>query len=114
MKYDLEQELELLNKESSLANIQEYINKMIETRGFEEETAQDVMLLLTEELGELSKEVRKNLNIKLDASKSREADVSGEIADVFMYILSLCRIEKIDLLESLKEKETRNMKRTWK
>lgn len=114
MKYNLEEELIKLNENSSLKEIQTYINKMIETRGFEDETAQDVTLLLTEELGELAKEVRKSTNIKLDSTKSRETDISGEIADVFMYILALCRIEKIDLLEALKEKEQRNMKRTWK
>lgn len=113
MRYNLEEELEKLNKNSSLKDIQIYINKMIETRGFENETPQDIMLLLTEELGELAKEVRKSTNIKLDSAKSREIDISGEIADVFIYILSLCRVEKIDLLEATKEKEQRNIKRTW-
>lgn len=113
MRYNLEEELEKLNKNSSLKDIQIYINKMIETRGFENETPQDIMLLLTEELGELAKEVRKSTNIKLDSAKPREIDISGEIADVFIYILSLCRVEKIDLLEATKEKEQRNIKRTW-
>lgn len=112
--YNLETELRKLNSESSLKEIQTYINRMIETRGFEDETPQDVMLLLTEEVGELAKEIRKTTHIKLDATKSRTTDVSGEIADVFMYILSMCRVMNIDLLEALKEKEERNLKRTWK
>lgn len=33
--------------------------------------------------------------------------------NVFIYILSMCRVKKINLLEALKEKEERNMKRTW-
>lgn len=114
MKYNLEKELEELNETSSLKDIQEYINKMVETRGFEEETPQEVMLFLTEEIGELAKEIRKDSNMKLDQAKSKEVDVSGELADVFIYILSMCRVKQIDLLEALKEKEERNLKRTWK
>lgn len=112
--YDLEKELDNLNGNSSLKDVQVYINKMIEERGFDKNTPQDVMLLLTEEIGELAKEIRKITQIKMDISKTRETDVSGEIADVFIYILSMCRVMKIDLLEALKEKEERNLKRTWK
>ena len=112
--HNLEEELKQLNNHSSLKDIQTYINKMIEERGFDNETPQDVMLLLTEEVGELAKEIRKSTQIKMDVTKSRESDVSGEIADVFMYILSMCRVMNIDLLEALKEKEERNLRRTWK
>ena len=112
--YNLEKELSNLNDKSSLKDIQSYINKMIEERGFDNETPQDVMLLLTEEIGELAKEVRNTTNIKMDVNSTRKSDVSGEIADVFMYILSMCRVMNIDLFEALKEKEERNLKRTWK
>lgn len=112
--YNLEEELKKLNGQSSLKDIQIYMNKMIEERGFDKETPQDVMLLLTEEVGELAKEIRKTTQIKMDVNKSRTTDVSGEIADVFMYILAMCRVMNVDLLEALKEKEERNLKRTWK
>ena len=112
--YNIREELDNLNEKSSLKDIQIYMNKMIEERGFTNETPQDVMLLLTEEVGELAKEIRKTTQIKMDVNKSRETDISGEIADVFMYILSMCRVMNIDLLEAFKEKEERNLKRTWK
>lgn len=112
--YNLEEELKKLNDQSSLKDIQIYMNKMIEERGFDKETPQDVMLLLTEEVGELAKEIRKTTQIKMDVNKSRTTDVSGEIVDVFMYILAMCRVMNVDLLEALKEKEERNLKRTWK
>lgn len=111
---NLEEELEHLNQESSLKDIQLYVNKMINERGFQSETPQDVMLFLTEEIGELAKEIRKARNFQLDINKSKEPDVSGEIADVFIYILSMCRVMNIDLFEAFKEKEEKNMKRTWK
>ena len=112
--YDLERELAKLNNKSSINDIQEYINKMIEERGFDKETKQDVMLLLTEEIGELAKEVRKSTNIKMDEKQSRQENLSDEIADVFMYILAMCRVADINLLEALINKEKKNLERTWK
>lgn len=112
--YNLEEELSKLNEKSSISDIQEYINKMIEERGFDKETKQDVMLLLTEEIGELAKEVRKSTNIKMDEKQSRQEKIADEIADVFMYVLAMCRVANVDLLEALVEKEKKNLNRTWK
>ena len=91
-----------------------YVDEMIEIRGFTNETPQDVMLLLTEEIGELAKEVRKTTDIKMDVTKSKELDLEGEIADVFMYLLSMCRVMNVDLLEAFKKKEEKNCERVWK
>ncbi len=111
----LKEELEKINEKSSVKELQKYINDMIEIRGFDKETPQDIMLLLTEEIGELAKEVRKTTSIKVDSGiKRNETDVKGEIADVFMYVLCMCRAMNINLVEAFKEKEERNMKRTWK
>lgn len=101
-----------MNEDTSLKSLQEYSNEMEDIRGFKND-ARTTMLFLTEELGELAKEVRKKENIYLDASKSKELDLEGEIADVFMYLLSLCRIEDIDLLDAFKNKELKNCSRTW-
>lgn len=110
----LKQQLQKMDEKTTLKDLQKYINEMIEIRGFSKETPQDVMLLLTEEIGELAKEVRKTTHIKMDVSKSRTIDVEGEIADVFMYLLSMCRVMNINLLEAFKDKEERNCKREWK
>ena len=112
--YNLEEELSRLDEKSSISDIQSYINKMIEERGFDKETKQDVMLLSTEEVGELAKEVRKSTNIKMDEKQSRQENLSDEIADVFMYILVMCRVANIDLLKAFVNKENKNLKRTWK
>lgn len=112
--YNLEEELSKLNKKSSISEVQEYINKMIKERGFDKETKQDVMLLLTEEVGELAKEVRKSTNIKMDETQSRQEKLSDEIADVFMYVLAMCRVANVDLLDALVEKEKKNLNRIWK
>ena len=48
-------------KPSDLVDIQKYINDVLELRGFNSQSAQDKMLLLTEEIGELAKAVRKDV-----------------------------------------------------
>lgn len=109
----LKKQLAELNETSSLKDIQDYVNEMIATRGFADETLKDVMILLTEELGELAKEVRKLSNMKLDPSKEKVADVEGELADIFIYLLSMCRLLKIDLFQAFKNKEEKNSNRIW-
>jgi len=109
----LEEKLEKLDENSSLKDIQEYMNEMIEIRGFDKETPQDILLLLTEELGELAKAVRKTTDIKNDIEKSDDHDIEGELADVFEYLMAMCRALEIDLFQAFKNKEKRNCKRTW-
>ena len=110
----LENEPKKTNEDTSVRHLQKYINDMIKVRGFEKETPKDIMILLTEEIGELAKEVRKLSGIKTDANKKDEIGASEEIADVFIYILSMCKVLNIDLLEAFKNKEKINLKRTWK
>ena len=110
----LKEQLSKLNENTTLKDLQKYVNDMIEIRGFSKETPQDVMLLLTEEVGELAKEIRKSRKYFLDTSKNNELDVEGEIADVFIYILSKCRVMNVNLLEAFKNKKEKNCKREWK
>jgi NTP pyrophosphatase (non-canonical NTP hydrolase) len=115
LKENLEDEFKKLDENSSVRDLQEYTKKMIKVRGFDDETPQDIMLLLTEELGELAKEVRKSTEVKIDVNKTtRESHIDEEIADVFNYLLAMCRATNINLLEAFKKKEEINIKRTWK
>ena len=67
-------------------------------------------------MGELAKEVRKLRKYKIDINKkeNRELDLEGEIADIFIYLLSMCRVTNVNLLEAFKNKEERNCNREWK
>lgn len=114
MEIDMEKELTSLNENSSLQEVQEYARKMILARGFEEETLQDLLMLLTEEVGELAKEVRKTMKHKLDQDAKNTPNLANEIADVFNYLLAFCVAEKIDLFQAFKNKEEINLKREWK
>ena len=102
-------------KPSDLVDIQKYINDVLELRGFNSQSAQDKMLLLTEEIGELAKAVRKSAtSMAIDYEKIQNYDtVESEVADVFIVLLSLCNVLKIDIYEAFIAKEKENTERAW-
>ena len=68
----LREKLLMMGENTTLREIQEYIDEMVNIRGWQNETPQDTMLLLTEEIGELAKEVRKSCtHIQNDVNKNR-------------------------------------------
>ena len=113
---NIQQELlKKLSDKSSINEIQSYIKKVMEVRGFNKEKSSDKILLLVEEVGELAKAIRKNER-KLGIDKTKEynySSIESEIADVFIVLLSICDILNIDLLKVFLEKEEENIKRTW-
>ena len=113
---NIQQELlKKLSDESSINEIQSYIKKVMEVRGFNKEKSSDKILLLVEEVGELAKAIRKNEK-KLGIDKTKEynySSIESEIADVFIVLLSICDILNIDLLKVFLDKEEENIKRIW-
>lgn len=106
--------IENMDVNTSLKQLQDYVEEMVNVRGFADETPQDCLLLLTEELGELAKEVRKShTHIKNDTAKNNTKDLNGEIGDVLMMLLALCRTLDVDLLQAFREKELVNCNRNW-
>ena len=102
-------------KSSDLVDIQKYINDVLELRGFNCQSAQDKMLLLTEEIGELAKAIRKShTSMAVDYDKIQNYDtVESEVADVFIVLLSLCNVLKIDIYGAFIAKEKENTEREW-
>ena len=107
--------IKLLEKSDSLSNIQLYINKVLEIRKLNDQSPEKKMLLLTEEVGELAKAIRKeqtDMHIDLEGIDRYES-ISGEVADVLIVLLSLCNELGIDCYDALLSKERLNVKRTW-
>lgn len=106
----------LLNKNMNLNEVQDYIKKVINLRGFGDEPVEQAMLILVEEVGELAKAIRKEkTNMCIDKSKIKNYDtVEGEIADVFIVLNTVCNILNINLYDVFYEKEKINIDRTWK
>ncbi len=106
--------IENMGENTSLKQLQDYVEEMVNVRGFADETPQDCLLLLTEELGELAKEVRKShTHIKNDTAKNNVKDLKGEMGDVLMMLLALRRTLDVDLLQAFREKELINCNRNW-
>src|SRR3989344_6609536 len=107
--------MELTNnkKPTSLKELQEYFKAKAVERGFDKETPQDAMLLMTEELGELARAIRKHSGIKTD-DKERIYAMEEELADILIYTLHLSNILGLDLEKAFWKKEEENNKRVWK
>lgn len=110
---ELKIELEKLSKKSSVEEVQKYIKNMIETRGFRTSLLER-MCLLTEEIGELAKEVRKtDNNLAVDVNKEYNSSLENEITDVFICLMGMCELLDMDIVQGLKNKEEINFNRKW-
>ena len=111
---ELKEKLEMLNENSSVAQIQQYIKDMKKDRKFDTVTIEREMMLFLEELGELAKAIRKNTNGHLDIAKKYDTSVEEELADCFIYLLSIANMNDIDIFKAFKDKERKNCERIWK
>lgn len=101
-----------ITSESTLAEVQDYIWRMNHERGFDLTNPEKKMLLLTEEVGEVAKAIRKIAGLKFD-STTRQASLSEEIADVFIVLSGLASMTGINLVEAIENKEIENRQRVW-
>jgi NTP pyrophosphatase (non-canonical NTP hydrolase) len=97
----------------TLSELQAYYQKKAKERGFTDETAQDTLLLLMEEVGELARAIRKQIGIKTD-DKEKIYEIEEELADIQIYLLHLSNILGINLEEAFWKKEQENDTRQWK
>ncbi len=111
---ELKEKLELLNEKSSITEVQKYIKDMKKARKFDSVTIEREMMLFLEEIGELAKAIRKSTNGHLDVAKEYHVNVEEELADCFIYLLSIANMNDVDIFKAFKEKETKNCDRVWK
>jgi NTP pyrophosphatase (non-canonical NTP hydrolase) len=93
-----------------LTALQDYYGRAARTRGWDNETPEECMLLLTEEMGELARAMRKTAGISRDGQYVDE-DPRLEIADVQLYVLHLANALDIDLALAVEVKEQINADR---
>lgn len=111
----------------TLPELQSYIRKKCIQRGFDRASDLEIYLLLTEEIGEMAKALRKKRALfeevgrdggpgPEDPGKSVrvQANLAEEMADVLSYLLDLANRFEVDLIKALQLKEAVNEKRTWK
>lgn len=103
--------LSTITSDMTIAQLQAYIRDMLVERGFKGQALSRTFLGLVEEVGELA-EVIKNLE-KSNRDKGKDFDLSGEIADVLIYILDIACECDIDVAKALEQKESENRLRDW-
>jgi NTP pyrophosphatase (non-canonical NTP hydrolase) len=102
-----------LQQVSALDDLQRYVAKMEEERGFAHRDVVSQCLLLGEEVGELFKAVRKHEKMRVGTT-SVTGSVDEELADVLIYLCAIANRLGISLDEALRKKEEINETRTWK
>jgi len=102
---------DLPRESASLREIQKYVAALTADRGFSMDVNEE-FILLTEEIGELAKALRKFNGYKFD-TKTHETNLREEFADVLIVLLGLANITEIDMYAALIEKEKINLSRRW-
>ena len=101
-----------LKPNPTLRDFQDYVEAMVNERGFDKETVSEMFMLFLEECGEFAKAARKTQKIHSDKN-SEQFHIDHEAVDVFMYLLDICNHLGIDLEKAFREKEEVNKKRKW-
>src|SRR5205814_1782523 len=74
---------------------QKYYARAAIRRGYEKETAENTLLMMVEEFGELARAVRKRQKLRRD-SKGAVRSEEQELADIFIYVVHMANILGFD------------------
>lgn len=94
-----------------LAALQRYYFQVASERGYASESVQDCLLLLTEELGELARAIRKKLGLARPGRSDSAEDPALELADIQLYVVHLANVMNVDLAAAVGSKEHINAER---
>jgi len=101
-------------KEGTVQHLQEYVAAKIKERGFEDETLQERLLLLTEELGELVNACRKISNMNVDQDREISNEAGEEVADVLNLLFAVGIVLDLDIEKEFIEKNKKVDQRVYK
>lgn len=102
-----------LPQQPSLADFQNHIQAICTERGWDKNNAEQVFLLFVEEVGELAKGIRKEIQLYAKSESGDRENLREEFADVFNYLLDLANRFDIDLEAAYRQKEQKNRGREW-
>jgi len=92
-------------------DIQKLVDKMSKECGFTDETIQDKIIELIEEVGELSHAIRIYLGLK--RSKEKSNGIDEELADCAIYLIDIANYFSLDLEKVIRKKIAVNIARHW-
>jgi len=93
-----------------LERLQRYYKTVAERRGWSNESARDTLLLLTEELGELARSIRKLEGLSRHQPDA-ETQIGQELADIQLYLVHLANGLGLDLARAVTDKDQVNAER---
>jgi len=102
-----------LKERPTLKDLQIYMQKMCDERGWNDITYSERFLLFTEEVGELAKSMRKAKGLFGEPAKQKRFELEEEFADVLSYLLDLANRFDVDLETAFRQKEKVNEERLW-
>lgn len=104
-----------LKEKPTLKDLQWYMQRVAEQRGWNKNTHLELFLLFCEEVGELAKSIRNHTGLYQEEAKaSGRVHLEEEFADVLGYLLDLANHFAIDLEDAFRKKEAINAQREWK
>ncbi len=101
-----------ITRNTTIGDLQDYIWKMNQERGFNLEDPSMKLLMLTEEVGELAKALRKTVGLSFSKT-TQTKEVEEELADVLIVLLGLSSLLQVDLADATDKKESKNRNRSW-
>lgn len=94
----------------AIKSFQHYYRRAALQRGFARENAKDCLLLMVEEVGELARALRKRVKLTRHGTAIHNQE-ELELADVFLYVVHMANILKIDLASVVQRKELLNIQK---
>ncbi len=102
-----------ISTDASLLEYQQFIRDICKQRGWDNRSALEKMLFLTEEVGELAKEVRKQAGVYGYKKPESNHEIAAELVDVLNYVIDLANMYNVNLEQAFQEKWQHNASRTW-
>ena len=91
-----------------MKDLHKFVKKFSKEKGFDKETLEQKVMLLTEEVGELAKAVRVYTTVKV-GKHSKKREFSEEAADVLYVLVDICNKLNVDLEQEFSKKMDRRL-----
>jgi NTP pyrophosphatase (non-canonical NTP hydrolase) len=101
-----------LKSQHTLADLQQFIASFVHEKGWENRTAVELMLMLTEEVGEVAKAVRKEAELGYEKPTTTD-HLAEELVDVLNLTVDIANRFDIDLEKAFHAKWQKNFTRKW-
>jgi|JI10StandDraft_1071094.scaffolds.fasta_scaffold10628_7 NTP pyrophosphatase (non-canonical NTP hydrolase) len=103
----------ILPDKPNLTDLQSFVAAKCKERGWDKRSDVEKVMFLTEEVGEIAKEVRKHAGTFGYARPATPDDLAGELIDALNYLLDLANSNNIDLDAAFRAKWRATDSRHW-